>query len=202
MKSGRQPDVSRDQYLDGQLLIAMPVMTDPRFRRSVIYMCAHSEDGAMGLVINQRAEDITFPDLLDRLDIEEVTAKPSAQDITQFPVHLGGPVETGRGFVLHSKDYFVSDSTLSIKNEICLTATVDILKAIAHGSGPDQAILTLGYAGWSPGQLEKEIQSNGWLNCPADEELVFSGDLETKYEQALNRLGIDPSFLVMEAGHG
>ncbi|MEL7048871.1 MAG: YqgE/AlgH family protein, partial [Pseudomonadota bacterium] len=130
MKSGKQPDISRDQYLDGQLLIAMPIMTDARFERSVIYMCAHSEDGAMGLIINQRADEITFPDLLDRLDIEPGEDTGQSNGIDQVPVHLGGPVETGRGFVLHSKDYFVDDSTLSIKNDICLTATVDILKAM------------------------------------------------------------------------
>lgn len=156
----------------------------------------------MGLIINRRTDEITFPDLLDQLDIADGPALSTAESIDEVAVHLGGPVETARGFVLHTKDYFVSDSTLNIKNEICLTATIDVLKAMAHGSGPDQAILTLGYAGWSPGQLEKEILANGWLNCPADAELVFSEDLDAKYDLALSRLGIDPSFLVMEAGHG
>ncbi|MEM1371892.1 MAG: YqgE/AlgH family protein [Pseudomonadota bacterium] len=193
--------MSDDTYLDGQLLIAMPVMDDARFERSVIFICAHSDEGAMGLVINQQANEITFPDLLERLGI--VSDLPDAQkSLAQIPIHVGGPVETGRGFVLHSRDYFVADSTLSIRDGICLTATVDILKAMAHGSGPDQALLTLGYAGWSPGQLEREIQANGWLNCPADNDLVFGGRVERKYDAALNKLGIDPSFLVNDAGHG
>ncbi len=201
MPGGRSPDVSRDRYLDGQLLIAMPVMTDPRFERSVIFMCAHSEEGAMGLIINQEAQQITFPDLLERLEILPEGLDSDSVDLDRIPIHIGGPVETGRGFVLHSRDYFVSDSTLPIKDNICLTATVDILKAMAHGTGPNRSILTLGYAGWSPGQLEREIQANGWLNCPADEDLVFAEDLGAKYDMALERLGIDPSFLVAEAGH-
>lgn len=201
MTSGKNPDVSRDRYLDGQLLIAMPVMTDPRFERSVIFMCAHSEEGAMGLIINQEARQITFSDLLERLEILPEGLDKNVADIDRIPIHLGGPVETGRGFVLHSRDYFVDDSTLPIKDDICLTATVDILKAMAHGTGPTRSILTLGYAGWSPGQLEREIQANGWLNCPADENLVFAEDLAAKYDMALERLGIDPSFLVSEAGH-
>lgn len=201
MEGSKTPTVSRDQYLDGQLLIAMPVMTDPRFERSVIFMCAHSEEGAMGLIINRATDEISFNDLIERLEIQgEDTPEIDARgaDVT---VHIGGPVETGRGFVLHTEDYYAENSTLAIKNGICLTATVDILKAIADGSGPRQAILTLGYAGWSPGQLESEIQANGWLNCPADGELVFETNLDNMYERALNRLGIDPSFLVTEAGH-
>lgn len=201
MPTGRSPDISRDLYLDGQLLIAMPVMTDPRFERSVIFMCAHSEEGAMGLIINQEAPQITFPDLLERLEILPDDLDAGSADLERIPIHLGGPVETGRGFVLHSRDYYVADSTLSIKDNICLTATVDILKAMAHGTGPNRSILTLGYAGWSPGQLEREIQANGWLNCPADEDLVFAENLDAKYDMALGRLGIDPSFLVADAGH-
>ena len=174
---------SAEGYLDGQLLIAMPVMSDPRFARSVIYMCAHSEDGAMGLIINQRASHISFPDLLERLGIVAADGEGNgiADDVEALSIHVGGPVETGRGFVLHSADYFVDDSTLPIEDGVCLTATIDILKAIAAGSGPNRAILALGYAGWSPGQLESEIQANGWLNCPADPDLIFDPNLEAKY---------------------
>ena len=193
---------SAEGYLDGQLLIAMPVMSDPRFARSVIYLCAHSEDGAMGLIINQRASHISFPDLLERLGIvtqEAKTASPTRSGA--MSIHVGGPVETGRGFVLHSADYFADDSTLPIEDGVCLTATIDILKAIAAGNGPDRAILALGYAGWSPGQLESEIQANGWLNCPADPDLIFDTNLEAKYTRALAKIGIDPSHLVSDAGH-
>lgn len=188
-------------YLDGQLLVAMPVMSDPRFARSVIYMCAHSEEGAMGLIINQRASHISFPDLLERLDIVPAESDDGMGKIGNMSIHVGGPVETGRGFVLHSSDYFADDSTLPIEDGVCLTATIDILKAIAAGNGPNRALLALGYAGWSPGQLESEIQANGWLNCPADPDLIFGPDLESKYAQALAKIGIDPSHLVSDAGH-
>ena len=173
---------SAEGYLDGQLLIAMPVMSDPRFARSVIYLCAHSEDGAMGLIINQRASHISFPDLLERLGIVAANGEETALPTMSKPVdprRWAG--RTGRGFVLHSADYFVDDSTLPIEGGVCLTATIDILKAIAAGSGPNRAILALGYAGWSPGQLESEIQANGWLNCPADPDLIFDPNLEAKY---------------------
>jgi len=189
-----------DGYLDGQLLVAMPSMTDPRFHRAVIYMCAHSAEGAMGLIINQRAPHITLPRLLEQLEITAGGSRPTAIRVGSMAVHVGGPVETSRGFVLHSSDYFAADSTLPITETVCLTATIDILKAIAKGSGPDKAILALGYAGWAPGQLEREIQSNGWLNCPADQDIVFDGDLEGKYGRALESIGIDPSHLVGAAG--
>ncbi len=200
MKSDSQ---SEDEgYLDGQLLIAMPAMGDPRFSRSVIYLCAHSSEGAMGIVINQRAPNISFGGLLAQLDImpsEERIALPSG--LSAMEVHLGGPVETGRGFVLHSADYFEAESTLPINETVCLTATVDILTDIAKGSGPNKALLALGYAGWAPGQLEDEIQANGWLNSPADPELVFDPAINQKYHRALNRLGIDPIRLVNDLGH-
>jgi putative transcriptional regulator len=189
-------------YLDGQLLIAMPVMSDRRFARSVIYMCAHSAQGAMGLIVNQRAPHISFAELLGQLSIE---SDPSPEAPRPRPidvdVHVGGPVETGRGFVLHSSDYFADDSTLTIDEDVSLTATVDILRAIAGGKGPTRAMLALGYAGWRPGQLEDEIQANGWLNCPSDLDLLFDRNLDQKYEQALSKLGIDPSHLVSDAGH-
>lgn len=189
-------------FLDGQLLVAMPRMSDRRFARSVIYLCAHSEEGAMGLIINQRANHITAPDLLERLGIEARSEDDEvAGDILSLSIQVGGPVETGRGFVLHSGDYFSEDSTLAIESGICLTATVDILKAIAAGKGPDKALLALGYSGWSPGQLESEIHANGWLSCPADPEIVFGTDLESKYARTMAKLGVNLSHLVNDAGH-
>lgn len=189
-------------YLEGQLLIAMPAMGDPRFSRSVIYLCAHSSEGAMGIIINQRAPNISFTELLEQLNIvpsEDRIALPSS--LSAMEVHLGGPVETGRGFVLHSADYFKAESTLPIDESVCLTATIDILRDIAKGSGPNKALLALGYAGWAPGQLEDEIQANGWLNCPADPELIFDPELDLKYARALDSLGVDPIRLVNDAGH-
>lgn len=189
-------------YLDGQLLIAMPSMGDPRFSRSVIYVCAHSSEGAMGIIINQRAPNISFAELLEQLKIVPTEHRISLPSIMNaMDVHLGGPVETGRGFVLHSADYFKADSTLPINDSVCLTATIDILRDIAKGSGPTQALLALGYAGWAPGQLEDEIQSNGWLNCPANPELVFDPAVDRKYNRALDSLGVDPSHLVSDSGH-
>jgi putative transcriptional regulator len=189
-------------YLDGQMLIAMPAMSDERFSRAVIYVCAHSTEGAMGIIVNQPAANISFPDLLVQLEVI-----PAAERI-QLPnkagavkVLKGGPVETGRGFVLHSADFFIENSTLPIDEGICLTATLDILKAIAHGDGPVSAILALGYAGWAPGQLESEIQQNGWLHCAADPELIFGADTGGKYEKALRKIGIDLGMLSNEAGH-
>ncbi|MCL4767959.1 MAG: YqgE/AlgH family protein [Hyphomicrobiaceae bacterium] len=198
----RTRSVSGSSYLEGQLLIAMPAMSDRRFARSVIYMCAHSAEGAMGLIINQRAPSINFPDLLERLQLVDEDAEAAVPpDMMQMAIHLGGPVEPERGFVLHSADYYTPSSTLPINDEVCLTATIDILKALAAGEGPDRAILALGYAGWAPGQLESEIHANGWLHCAADLELVFDLDLEEKYERALFKLGIDPTHLVNAAGH-
>lgn len=189
-------------YLDGQFLIAMPGMQDTRFARTVVYICAHSPDGAMGIMVNQPAPQITFRDLLVQLNIipegPEIRL-PDAAD--HMVVHRGGPVETGRGFVLHSADYFIENSTLPIDDQVSLTATLEILKAIALGTGPRSALLALGYAGWAPGQLESEIQSNGWLSCPASPDLIFDGDLDQKYERALAAIGIDPARLSSEAGH-
>src|SRR3954465_2155098 len=189
-------------YLDGQMLIAMPSMRDERFSRSLIYVCAHSSEGAMGIIVNQLAANVTFPDLLVQLDVIPAT------DLIQLPQRAGavkglkgGPVETGRGFVLHTADFFIENSTLPIDEGICLTATLDILKAIAHGEGPQSAVLALGYAGWAPGQLENEITQNGWLNCDADPELIFGADVEGKYAQAMRKLGVDLGKLSSEAGH-
>ncbi|MGF1622054.1 MAG: YqgE/AlgH family protein [Rhodomicrobiaceae bacterium] len=191
-----------DGFLDGKLLIAMPSMTDPRFHKAVIYLCAHSEDGAMGIVVNQRAEHITFRSLLEQLDIEPAENDGSIRlPQKEMAVHTGGPVETGRGFVLHTTDYSSTDSTLVIDDGISLTATIDILRAIANGKGPNRSLLALGYAGWAPGQLEREIHGNGWLICPADNDLVFDAEVENKYDRAMAKLGVHPSFLVSDAGH-
>src|SRR5690349_3687376 len=189
-------------YLDGRLLIAMPVMGDPRFERSVIYMCAHSADGAMGIMVNRPAGSIDFPDLLVQLNIIGKNDQIKLPDTAEsMKVMRGGPVDTGRGFVLHSSDFFLANATLPIDDQICLTATVDILKAIANGNGPKHAILALGYAGWGPGQLETEIQGNGWLHCAADPDLIFGTDVDEKYARALAKIGIDLGMLSNEAGH-
>ena len=214
-KTGRSDNISRMKmakkstapasargFLDGQMLIAMPAMTDDRFARAVIYVCAHSSEGAMGIVVNQPAQNVKFPDLLVQLEVipasERIQLPTMAADVK---VLKGGPVETGRGFVLHSSDFFIENSTLPIDEGICLTATLDILKAIARGNGPHEAVLALGYAGWAPGQLEQEIQQNGWLHCTADQDLIFGNDVEHKYERALRKLGIDLAMLSSEAGH-
>ncbi len=189
-------------YLDGQMLIAMPTMRDDRFTRTLIYMCAHSSEGAMGIVVNQPATNITFPDLLVQLEvIPEADLIQLPQRAESVAVLKGGPVEAGRGFVLHSSDFFIESSTLPIDDGVCLTATLDILKAIAIGDGPQSAVLALGYAGWAPGQLENEMQQNGWLHCAADPELIFGADTETKYLRALRKLGVDFGMLSSEAGH-
>jgi putative transcriptional regulator len=198
-KSGKS---RRRGYLDGQMLIAMPAMLDERFSRSLIYICAHSSEGAMGIVVNHPAPNIDFSDLLVKLDVipaKDVIRLPPQADVVK--VMRGGPVETERGFVLHSADYFIENSTLPIDDGICLTATIDILKAIARGDGPASAILALGYAGWAPGQLENEIQGNGWLHCAADSELIFGVDIGGKYDRALRKIGIDLGMLSNEAGH-
>lgn len=180
--------------LAGSLLVAMPQMSDQRFERAVIFMCAHNEEGAMGLVVNKLFDQLSFTDLLDQLDIER---GPRTQ---QIRVHAGGPVEAGRGFVLHSDDY-LREGTMPVDSGFALTATTDILRAIAEGEGPRTSILALGYAGWGPGQLEQEFVSNGWLHVPADPELVFGADLEHKWLLSLSKLGVSPSVLSSQAGH-
>jgi len=201
METPRKWKPRGEGYLEGQLLVAMPVMTDRRFARSVIYMCAHSAEGAMGLIVNQRAPHIGFRELLKQLKIAPETSEGIVVGPAEMDVHVGGPVETGRGFVLHSSDYYAADSTLAIDEGVSLTATIDILKAIAAGKGPDKAILALGYAGWRAGQLETEIAANGWLHCAADLDLLFDRNLDQKYERAMSKIGIDPSHLVSVAGH-
>jgi putative transcriptional regulator len=180
----------------------MPSMGDDRFVRSVIYVCAHSTEGAMGIVVNQPAAHISFADLLVQLEVipaAELITLPSGAGGVK--VLKGGPVDTQRGFVLHSSDFFIENATLPIDEGICLTATLDILKAIARGEGPQSAILALGYAGWAPGQLENEIQHNGWLHCAADAELIFGQDTGGKYQKALKKIGIDLGMLSSQSGH-
>jgi putative transcriptional regulator len=189
-------------FLDGQILIAMPGILDDRFARSVIYICAHSEEGAMGIIVNRPAERVDFRQLLVQLKVvgpEEAIRLPA--EANSLLVLSGGPVDTGRGFVLHSSDFCIDNSTLPIGGGVSLTATIDILRAIASGSGPGKAVLALGYAGWAAGQLEAEIQQNGWLNCPADPSLIFDPALESKYERALRKAGIDLGHLSSGAGH-
>ena len=196
------PYQAESPYLDSQVLVAMPGMLDERFARSVIYVCAHSPEGAMGIVLNRPAANVNVPDLLVQLEIvPEPERIRLPQRVGRMEVLIGGPVETSRGFVLHSPDFHLPQSTLPIDDSVCLTATVDILRAIARGDGPENAVLALGYAGWGAGQLEIELQANGWLNCPADAELIFNTPAELRYEMALRRFGIEPAMLSMEAGH-
>src|SRR5919109_551449 len=187
-------NLSNDGSLTGQLLVAMPHMADSRFARSVVYLCAHSPEGAMGLVVNRLIDSLSFDTLLDQLGLE-TGGKP-----VNPPVHFRGPGGSNRGFVLHSADY-VQDSTRVIDDDIALTATIDVLKAIASGNGPKERVLALGYAGWDAGQLDAEIQANGWLMVPADHELGFGLDNETKWQRAIAKLGVDLSLLSSEAGH-
>ncbi len=230
----RKQNVRRG-YLDGQMLVAMPSMPDKRFQKALIYLCAHSAEGAMGIIVNHAAAGLRLPELLVQLKVVDdedcvvrtarhserrrqstaITAIRSTADkflkeerrsdrtpalAEDIRVLKGGPVEPGRGFVLHSADIFIDSSTLPIDGDICLTATVDILRAIAKGQGPHDAVLALGYAGWGAGQLEQEIQSNGWLHCDADHDLIFGDDLESKYERAMHKIGVDPAQLSAEAG--
>jgi putative transcriptional regulator len=181
-------------YLKGQLLVAMPAMQDPRFERTVIFMCAHNADGAMGLIVNKPLQELNFKELLDQLGIERDGLQ------IDMGVQYGGPVETGRGFVLHTSEYEQS-GTIAVDDNVGLTATVEILRDIAGNRGPKQSLLALGYAGWGPGQLENEIQQNAWLNVPADDNLLFDEDIESRWERAIAKLGITPALLSDQHGH-
>jgi putative transcriptional regulator len=187
-------------FFDGQFLIAMPGVSDSNFARTVIYVCAHSDAGAMGFIIN-RPQELSFTDVLMHLDMiksdEAILMPPPTRDLS---IQAGGPVESGRGFVLHSDDY-LCDSSIPVSDDICMTATLDIIRAIAKGEGPKRATMLLGYAGWGAGQLEAEIVSNGWLNCPANDALIFDPNLDDKYERALAGMGISAAMLSTEAGH-
>lgn len=188
-------DVEYRRHLTGQFLIATPQMPDPRFAKSVIYVCAHTAEGAMGLVVNRPLSGLGYGDLLQQLGIT-----PSA-DVNHMRVHVGGPMESGRGFVLHSTDY-VREATLLVDDDVGLTATVDVLRAIAEGRGPRQSVLALGYAGWGAGQLDRELQSAGWLHVPSTTDLLFDTDLDAKWERAIACLGgAKVSMLSGEVGH-
>jgi putative transcriptional regulator len=181
-------------FLTGQLLIAMPAMTDPRFSHCVIYMCAHTPEGAMGLVVNRPVVKPTFEDLLRQLKVEP---HPPAR---QVRLCAGGPVENARGFVLHTIDW-TGEGSLRVDDDLALTASLDVLHVIAEGGGPRECILALGYAGWGPGQLDQEIQQNAWLSGPADESLLFDSDHDTKWRRAFAKLNVDPFLLSDAAGH-
>ena len=183
-----------DAWLTGQMLIAMPTMPDPRFAHAVIYVCSHGANGAMGLVVNRLYGALDFRVLLQQLKI-----KP-AGEMPEVPVHFGGPVETGRGFVLHSSDY-LGEGTMRVDDNVSLSASLDILQALADGRGPEKALMTLGYTGWGAGQLDAEMQANGWLTAAADEAILFGREIETKWERALAKIGISPVMLAGDAGH-
>jgi len=182
------------QYLKGQLLVAMPAMMDPRFIRAVIYVCSHNEHGAMGLVINRLFGSVSFADLINQVGIKV------PEQLTDHKVHFGGPMEAGRGFVLHTADY-VKEGTMVVEGDIALTGTLDILQDIAAGHGPKKHMLLLGYVGWTPGQLEEEMQENSWISAPATPELVFDVEVAIKWEKALQRMGIDLPSLSADSGH-
>jgi putative transcriptional regulator len=190
------------ESLKGQFLVAMPEMGDDRFKDTVIYLVGHGDEGAMGLVVNQSLEDMRFADILEELGIGE------KDDIIQLPddvkgrqVLRGGPVQRGRGFVLHSPDYFRQDNSYEVSDDVCLTATLDVLKSMAFKNSPSEAIFALGYCGWSPGQLEEEIKNNGWLTVPFSRHLLFEAPIETRYEAALGQLGITRATLSSVAGN-
>ena len=181
--------------LEGHVLIAMPGMPDPKFEQAVVFLCAHSERGAMGLVLNKLVGNITFLDLLKQLRI-----RPQARRVPTPLVQFGGPAETGRGFVLHSPEYNAGQATVQVGPNVGLTTSIDVLRAIAEGQGPRDKMLALGYAGWGAGQLEREFKQNGWITCPADDYLLFSQQLPGKWEYAIRKLGINPAQLSRDAG--
>lgn len=183
-----------ESFLEGKLLIALPGMPDPRFERSVIFICAHSGEGAMGLIINKPVEGLSFREMMEKLQIGVTTNTPDR------PILFGGPVQTGRGFVLHSGEFESQDSTMPVTDDISLTATLDILRAIASGQGPQKSLFALGYAGWDGGQIEDEIRANGWVHCDADNAIIFDDVLDDKWSRALKKLGIDMSGLSAHTG--
>jgi putative transcriptional regulator len=183
-----------DSWLTGQFLIAMPGMMDPRFIHAVIYICSHGPNGAMGLVVNRLFAEADFAMLINQLEVK------GTAEIPDLPVHFGGPVEPGRGFVLHSSDY-LREGTIRVDDSVSLTATVEILQAIVDGEGPEKVLMALGYTGWGAGQLEEEMKANGWLTAPADEAILFGPGLDTKWERTLAKIGVTPVMLSGEAGH-
>ena len=189
-----EPSKSNDGFLLGKLLVALPGMPDPRFEKSVIYMFAHTDQGAMGLIVNKPLEGLAFRELLEKLEVPVTPATPDP------PVLFGGPVGTGQGFVLHSAEYAIKDATMPVTSEVSLTASVDVLRAIAEGRGPNRSLFALGYAGWGPRQLEGELRTNGWITCDPDKAIVFDLGFDAKWRAALAKLGVDISGLSAEAG--
>ena len=189
----RMRPLATETTLAGQVLIAMPSMGDPRFARSVIYVCAHTDEGAMGIVVNRPLASPSFEDLLRQLKVDPV---PPARKIR---LCSGGPVDNARGFVLHTADW-TDDASLRVDDRLALTASLDILKAIATGGGPRKGLLALGYAGWGPGQLDIEIGQNTWLSAPVDLDVLFDAEHDTKWRRALATLHIDPMLLSATAG--
>lgn len=185
---------TNDGFLLGKLLVALPGMPDPRFEKSVILMCAHSDQGAMGIIVNKPFEGLSFRELVERLDVK-VTA-----DTPDPPILFGGPVGTGQGFVLHSSEFGNGEATMPVTSEISLTATIEILRAIAEGRGPQKSLFALGYAGWGPGQIENELMSNGWIPCDVQKDILFDLDCALKWQAALGSIGADISGLSAEAG--
>jgi putative transcriptional regulator len=183
-----------DGFLLGKLLIALPGMPDPRFEKSVIFMCAHSDQGAIGIIVNKPFEGLSFRELVEKLDVQVTADEPGP------PIMFGGPVGTGQGFVLHTAEFPKSEATMPVTPDISLTASVDILRAIAEGRGPRKALFALGYAGWGPGQLEGELTTNGWIHCDADKRILFDLENDSKWRAALGTLGADISGLSAEAG--
>ena len=180
--------------LTGKLLIAMPGMGDPRFESAVVFLCSHTDEGAMGLIVNKPSSDVTLSELLEQLEIADEAAGRGR------PVHFGGPVEGGRGFVLHGPDYGSQIQTLQVTDEISMTATIDVLEDIGRGAGPSHALMMLGYAGWGPGQLEGEISQKAWLTADASAKLLFETPDIQKWGAALKTLGIEPVMLSGSAG--
>jgi putative transcriptional regulator len=192
--ASREPKPQDTGFLLGKLLVALPGMPDPRFEKTVIFMCAHSDQGAMGLIVNKPFEGLSFREMLAKLDLVVTANTPDP------PILFGGPVGTGQGFVLHTSEYAGGEATMPVTSEISLTATIDILRAIAEGRGPERSLFALGYAGWGPGQIEGELTSNGWITCEADQRIVFGHDCEGKWRAALASLGADITGLSSDAG--
>jgi putative transcriptional regulator len=194
MTKGKTKNTGQEGFLLGKLLVALPGMPDPRFEQSVIFMCTHTDKGAMGLIVNKPFDGLSFRDMAAKLDLRVTANTPDP------PILFGGPVGTGHGFVLHTSEYASLDTTMPVTPEISLTATIDILHAIAEGRGPQRSLFALGYAGWGPGQIEGELTSHGWITCDADQEIVFGVHCESKWRAALATLGADISGLSSEAG--
>lgn len=199
MKNEDPGKINPDLDFRGHFLISMPGMADPRFERCVIYLCTHSSAGAMGLIVNKLLEDITFDEIRKQLADEGVDENEADPGLN-VPIYLGGPVERGRGFVLHSADYSL-ESSLEVNSKISLTASIEIIEAIAQNSGPDEYLLALGYAGWGAGQLEAEMIENSWLSCEATPEILFEPNPKKKYDSALALMGVDAALLSSDAGH-